>query len=506
MSSLRFAGIDPTERAIDERMNTAHSAFQEPHDAIQEVFDRVIRPGLNVIMVDAACASSLYAVALGMQALADETDVVVAGGVFCPGPGNSCLFSQFHGTTSTGCRPYDAGADGVVFSEGSAIVTLRRVTDAEELGLPILAIIRGAGLSSDGRSSSANVPQTHGQLLSLERCYAKYGIDPASIHAIEGHGTSTPVGDATEVETLRQFFCDRVPGPIPLHSLKGLLGHAGWAAGTASVIAACEYLRNGLFPAQAYYREPSEAILNSGGTLTVPERALSLPSRQCWIAIDGFGFGGANAHVVLDGYLPGEHVPTELRGASTNEMTAEDEVVFVAYSSVAPTLSMYGRSQFDRRQVKLPEGHVLLPDLADDMDISQTLAVSLVDKIVAQIPCFDDALRRETSVIVAQSGKTERGVEATLRILATRFRRNLAGLDRFLEPLNEAGDRARPSGPYTLQCMMPKCVSGSSCATVESEPVRTSLSIPARILWRLPSHPPPCCFAAAKTVVRSLSS
>ena len=463
VSSLRLAGMDPTDQGIDKRMNTARSAFQEPHDAVQEVFDRIVRPGLKVVLVDAACASSLYAVALGMQALeSNETDVVIAGGVFCPGPGNSCLFSQFHGTTSTGCRPFDAKADGVVFSEGSAVVALRRTSDAEQLGLPISSILRGAGLSSDGRSSSANVPQTHGQLLSLERCYANYGIDPVSIQAIEGHGTSTPVGDATELETLRQFFVDRAQKPIPLHSLKGLLGHAGWAAGTASIIAVCEYMRHRRFPAQACHREPSEALVKSSGTLTVPERALSLPARQCRIAIDGFGFGGANAHLVLDSYAQGEQALSDPRGAKTTATAVDDDLVFVAYRELVPTLPTTRCLQFDRQSVKVPEGHVLLPDLADDMDISQTLAILLADEVIAQIPQFDSAMRRETGVVLAQSGKTERGVEATMRVLAPRLRRNLAGLDQHLERLAAANDRARPSGPYTLQCMMPNVSAGRS--------------------------------------------
>lgn len=460
VSSLRFAGIDPTDQEIGERMTIPRSAFQEPHDAVQEVFDRVVRPGLKVILLDAACASSLYTVALGMRSLeSGEADVVVAGGVFCPGPGNSCLFSQFHGTTATGCRPFDANADGVVFSEGAAVVTMRRLSDAERLGLPISAALRGAGLSSDGRSSSANVPQTHGQLLSLERCYVNYNIDAGSIQAIEAHGTSTSVGDATELETLRRFFKRRSKA-IPLHSLKGLLGHAGWAAGTASVIAACEYMRNGVFPSQACHHEPSEALVRARGTLVVAKQSLSLPSRQCRVAIDGFGFGGANAHLVLDRYFPNEPYENDSQKAGSPATETDDDLVFVAYREVLPTRSTTGGLRFDRERVTPPEGHVLLPDLMDDMDISQKLAILLVDGIVAQIPQFDNTLRRETAVVLAQSGKTERGVEATLRVLAPRFRRRLAGLDRSLEKLAAAHSRARPSGPYTLQCMMPNVSAG----------------------------------------------
>ncbi|MCA9183544.1 MAG: acyltransferase domain-containing protein, partial [Planctomycetales bacterium] len=158
VASLLHAGIDPCDPEVDKKMHTARSAFHSPHSAVQEVLDRIVGPGLKVTLVDAACASSLYSLALGMQALeSNQADAVIAGGFFCPGPGNSCLFSQFRGTTSTGCRPFDAHADGVVFSEGAALVTLRRVEDAERFELPISAVVAGAGLSSDGRSPSANV-------------------------------------------------------------------------------------------------------------------------------------------------------------------------------------------------------------------------------------------------------------------------------------------------------------------------------------------------------------
>ena len=466
VSALRLARIDPAGHDVDERMHTARSAVQEPYDAVREVFDRMVRPGLEIILVDAACASSLYSVALGVHALeANRADAVIAGGVFSPGPGTGCLFSQFRGTSSTGCRPFDATADGVVFSEGAAVVALRRVADAERLGLPVAAVVRGVGLSSDGRSPAANVPQTRGQLLALERCYRNYGIDPASIHAIEGHGTSTPVGDSTEVETLRQFFSGRVQQPIMLHSLKGLLGHAGWAAGTASIIAVSEYLRNGVFPAQANHRQPSETLVRSAAALTVPEQACSLPSRRPRIAIDGFGFGGANAHVVLEGYPGPAHGPAQDR--ETVAATQDDELAIVAWHEVAPTLSTENGLRFDRQCVSLPKRHVLLPDLVDDMDISQKLAVLLVDGIIAKLPSFNAALRRETSVLLAQSGKSERGVGATLRVLNARLRRKLAGLDHVLDALAVASDSVRPSGPYTLQCMMPNVAAGRAALQLD---------------------------------------
>ncbi len=457
VSALRYAGIDPASPTVDERLKTAAAAFREPHDTVQEVFDRMIHPGIRVVLVDAACASSLYAIALGMRSLeAGETDAVIAGGVFCPGPGNSCLFSQFNGTTSTGCRPFDANADGVVFSEGSALVTLRRLGDAERLGLPIVAVLSGEGLSSDGRSSSANVPQTHGQILALERCYESYGLDPASIDAIEAHGTSTRVGDGTEVETLRRYFAEHVSEAVPIHSLKGLLGHAGWAAGAASVIAACQYLRAGVFPSQAHFHEPATAVTNASGTLRVPVQPERLPGNKCRLAIDGFGFGGANAHVVLERYLGG----TAHGDRPFSQAEDHDEIVFVAIADIAPTVTAGGAKRFDRAAITPPDDCIVLPDLAEDLDISQVLTMNLVNKLRSDLPGLPADASRETAIVLALSGKTERGVEATMRVLSARLRRGLSDLQPELASLAGAVENSRRSGAYTLQAMMPNVSAG----------------------------------------------
>ena len=455
-TSLEYLGIDPTNEEVNRRLNTAKSFGRMPHDAVQEVFDAIIRPGLRVTLVDAACASSLYTVALGMNALeTGKADAVIAGGCFCPGPGNSCLFSQFNGTTATGCRPFDAGADGVVFSEAAAFVTLRRFEDANKHGLPIGAAVRASGLSSDGRSPSSNVPQTPGQLKSLQRCYANYDVDPKTIQAIEGHGTSTIVGDSTELETLRQFFGDYAYDSIPVHSLKGTLGHAGWAAGTASIIAACEYLRRRTFPAQACHQNASEKLIESAGTLRVANAPLPLPTGPLRVAVDGFGFGGANAHMVLENVEA-----TQLFGPAKRQDQSNDELVFVALHQLQPELQVAGGKRFDRQQVQLPEKCIVLPELCDDMDISQSLTVNLTNEIISKLPNFSDDIRSSTSLVLALQGKTERGIEATARVLTTRFLRQLGDDQQFQTSISNRFNNARPSRAYTLQCMMPNVATG----------------------------------------------
>ena len=507
VATLRYAGIDPCSAEIDERLQTKAAAGRSPYSSLQEVLDVTLRPGIQLVMVDAACASSLYAAALGMQALETrQADAVIVGGVFCPGPGNSCLFSQFRGTTSTGCRPFDADADGVVFSEGAAVITLRRLHDAVRQGCSVSALLRGVGLSSDGRSSSANVPQTRGQVLSLQRCYSNYEIDRSSIDAIEAHGTSTPVGDATELITLGQFFGNHSKRDIPVHSLKGVLGHAGWAAGTASLIAACQYLQNGEFPGQANFRRPCDALLGADGHLTVRQDAHPLPPRAR-LAVDGFGFGGANAHMVVEKYdddlsiaefstaspnrpletlektnsrdglewpiqakegnryqsaIQEVAVPSVLNDVTVEASPYESELVVVAWRQLAPETG----KRFDRNHA-LPEKHILLPDLADDMDISQKLAVSLADGILAKLPALNAEMREATSMILAFCGKTERGIEATSRILGPRLKRLLRGHAEAVEKVDAGIGRSRPSGPYTLQCMMPNVASGRAALQLD---------------------------------------
>lgn len=462
VSSLRYADIDPSAPDVDARLATAGSDGVTPHQAIQEVFDKIIRPGLRVTLVDAACASSLYTMTLGVHALENnQVDAVIAGGCFCPGPGNSCLFAQFTGTTSTGCRPFDQNADGVVFSEGSALVVLRRTADAKRAALAMPVIVRGVGLSSDGKSSSANVPQTKGQIISLERCYRRYQIDRSSITAIEAHGTSTPVGDSTELRTLQQFFDGATDGPIAVHSLKGTLGHAGWAAGTTSVIAACEYMRRREFPAQSPTLQPSKTLQDSAATLVAGTEPLAIKDDVMRLAVDGFGFGGANAHVVLEG-CEGREIPDSIEIDDRVDLTKSDrqnDLVIVSRSRIRPD-DFGGDATFDRDQIGIPKPFLVLPELADDLDISQRLAVHLCKNIVDDLPTIDENVRRETSVILAMSGKTERGIEATTRILTPRFRRRLADSPRHIERVENAAQTARPSGAYTLQCMMPNVASG----------------------------------------------
>ncbi|MCP3057830.1 SDR family oxidoreductase [Myxococcus sp. K38C18041901] len=481
---MHGADVALLSRATREVMGVeARSSELAPHPTLQAVVTDVVGRGVSTVLLDAACASSLYAIALGMKTLQrGEADLVLAGGVFSPGPGNNCLFSQFNGLSATGSRPFDASADGVIFGEGAGVVGLMRLSDALARGLPVRAIIRGTGLSSDGRSSSANVPRVEGQVAAMTACYAAADVDPASIQYLEAHGTATPAGDATELKSIGRVFTGKRAG-IQLASVKALIGHVGWAAGAASVIKLCKALEHRLFPRQSNFERPGEALRALGADFEVSQREQPWPENGAnprRAATNGFGFGGTNAHLVLEEYR-GDASPVSTRSKPMSEL------VVVAAEGVYPDARGTPRvgvpsevgARFDVGAFRLPSSLRLLPDIAEDMDLTQGLALTAASALVEKLGGFD-GMRSGTAIVLGLEGKTRRGVEAIQRVLAASTRRGLRELvlntpeRAALLPLAEAlhdtvRGSVRPSGPYTLQGMMANVTPGRVAGALDTK-------------------------------------
>jgi acyl transferase domain-containing protein len=196
--------------------------------------------GGGTLTLDAACASSLFAVKLACDTLqAGRADAVLAGGVARPDTLYTQIgFTQLQALSRTGrCAPFDRSADGLVVGEGCGIVVLKRLDDALRHGDRIYGIIRGIGISNDMRGNLL-APDTEGQLRAMRAAYTAADWRPSDVDLIECHGAGTPVGDATELRSLNALWASDEwhPGQCPIGSVKSMIGHLLTAAGAAGLI------------------------------------------------------------------------------------------------------------------------------------------------------------------------------------------------------------------------------------------------------------------------------
>ncbi|WP_254716792.1 type I polyketide synthase [Actinomadura sp. WMMB 499] len=259
------------------------------------------------MIVDTACSSSLVSTHLAVQALRrGEADVALAGGVnLLLSPTVTMTFDLAGGTAADGhCKAFDASADGMVRAEGCGAVVLKRLSDARRDGDRILAVVRGSGVNSDGRSNGLVAPNSEAQRALLRDVYASAGIDTREVDYLEAHGTGTFLGDPIEAKAVGEILgAGRSPDePLLLGSAKSNLGHLESAAGVAGLIKAVLALHHRTIPPSAHYSEPNPHIPFDDLRLSVVAEETPWPERghPARAGVSGFGFGGTNAHLVLE--------------------------------------------------------------------------------------------------------------------------------------------------------------------------------------------------------------
>ncbi|MGB3475597.1 MAG: beta-ketoacyl synthase N-terminal-like domain-containing protein [Mycobacterium sp.] len=279
--------------------------------------------------LDAACASSLYAIKLACDRLHDRTaDVMFAGGI--NGASDLLLhvgFTALQALSRTGrSRPFNNGADGLVPAEGAAILVLRRLDDAITEGDTILGVIRGVGLSNDGRGHGFLVPSQDGQERAMRLAYEMAGLEPRDISLIECHATGTSRGDLTEMMSMARIFAGLTD--VPIGSLKSNLGHSITASGAAGAIKVLAAMRAGIRPPTLHADDPLPFISDSPfRLLTDAEPWVSDGPRRA--AVNNFGFGGNNAHLLLEEWVEGRG-PTPV--APITAPLPEQEIAIVGLS------------------------------------------------------------------------------------------------------------------------------------------------------------------------------
>ncbi|NUB01336.1 beta-ketoacyl synthase [Azospirillum melinis] len=342
--------------------------------------------------LDAACASSLYAVKLACDQLRDgHADLMIAAGV---NRGDDLFlhmgFTALNALSPTGrSRPFHREADGLIPAEGAACVVLKRLDDAVRDGNRILGVIRGIGLSNDGRSRGFLVPDAGGQERAIAAAYAQAGLGPEAVSLVECHATGTALGDATEIASMGRVF-QGLDG-VPIGSLKSNLGHLIAAAGLAGMVKVIQAMAAGVRPPTLHADSaPLDGIAASPFRLLNREEPWEVdgPRRA---AISAFGFGGNNAHLILEEWQPATPSvqvaavpPPSLRVAVVGlaVVTAADD--FAAALAAAPPTGD-GQRALDSITLDLATARVPPADLRHALP-QQLLAMKAVAQAVADAP------------------------------------------------------------------------------------------------------------------------
>lgn len=304
-AALNLAAADRPAVPADQATTAANTS---PVGLPAQLIASRLGLGLGGYTLDAACASSLVAVALACDELrAYRAEAMVAGGLSRP----DCLYTQMGFSAlralspSGKCSPFDAKADGLMVGEGCGLVVLKRLEDALSQGDKIYGLIKGVGLSNDIEGSLV-APSSEGQIRSLRQAYAASGLQPWDIDLIECHGTGTPVGDKVEFDSLQTLWQGAPEDSVcQLRSVKSMIGHLLTAAGSAGLIRVLLNMQKGLITPQVNFATPGLPLASSH--FRVENKEVVWPkqaNRPRRAAVSGFGFGGINAHLILEEYDP----------------------------------------------------------------------------------------------------------------------------------------------------------------------------------------------------------
>jgi acyl transferase domain-containing protein len=260
--------------------------------------------GVGGFALDGACASPLYSVQLGCEyLLSRKADLMLAGAVSASDPFVTHMgFSLYRAYPGDELgRPLDQGSGGLNTGEGAGILALKRYDDAVRDGDRIYATILGVGLSNDGKGKHFLVPSSRGQVIAYERAYEAAGIDPKTVEYVECHATGTDLGDKTELNSMELFFGKFGSSP-KIGSVKANLGHLLTAAGVPSLIKVILSMVNEQIPATINVANPLASpndVIPAGNVV----RQLTPWGTNAGVkraAVSAFGFGGTNAHLVLE--------------------------------------------------------------------------------------------------------------------------------------------------------------------------------------------------------------
>lgn len=282
--------------------------------------------------VETACSSSLVALHQARRALLDgDCGLALVGGVNALlAPDLYVALSQAQMLSPDGrCRAFDAGANGYVRAEGCAVVVLKRLSEAQRDGDRILGLLRGSAVNQDGRSNGLTAPNGPAQQAVMRKALAGAGLQAQSVSYVEAHGTGTSLGDPIEMESIQQVYGRTAGAPLWVGSVKSNIGHAEPLAGLAGLCKVLLALRHERIPASLHVQQLNPLLRLEGSACQVAREAQPWPPGAAprRAAVSSFGFGGTNAHVVLEEApaFPAPPPPAAAQGPALLLLSARSE-------------------------------------------------------------------------------------------------------------------------------------------------------------------------------------
>ena len=259
--------------------------------------------------VDTACSSSLVALHQACEALRHgQVEMALVGGVsLLLAPQSFVGFCAASMLSPTGrCHAFDARADGYVRAEGGGVVLLKPLGAALAAGDTVRGVIRGTGVNSDGRTTGLSLPNRDAQAALLRDVYEGFGIDPDRLACVEAHGTGTPAGDPIEAGALGEMLGQRRTRPLPIGSIKTNIGHLEAGSGMAGLLKAMLVAERRIIPPSLHCETPNPHIPFADMNLALSPAAVALEDggEPALVGVNSFGFGGTNAHAVIEGPDP----------------------------------------------------------------------------------------------------------------------------------------------------------------------------------------------------------